>query len=175
MIASYTHDGCPHCGSMHARHFGEGRFVCRRATCYREFRGHRKPRKSLPRVNRRRAKRRNAVQFGDLATYVRTLPCLVEGCDSHRIVAAHVHTRGAGHGAWIVGLDGEHRGNLVPLCRRHHDAQHLAGVPDFERAHRLAICTHSARTRVDSLEHAGVLIGVLATQFGLGPAVEDAA
>ena len=50
--------------------------------------------------NRKRAAARQAEAFGDLAEYVRGLGCLV--CNRRPVEAAHVRSRGAGFGAWIV-------------------------------------------------------------------------
>jgi len=55
--------------------------------------------------------------------WVRAQPCLC--CTAQRTVtdAAHVVSRGAG---------GQDAGNLVPLCRYHHAAQHHWGMTTFQ-------------------------------------------
>jgi hypothetical protein len=66
--------------------------------------------------------------FGPLCTHVRRLPCCTCGAtapsDPH-----HVRSRGAGFGDWLP--DGD--GNVVPLCRRHHDAAGELNVERFAR------------------------------------------
>lgn len=90
----------------------------------------------LRRVNTERAEREQERQFGDLAKYVRTLRCCIPWCPC-AAVAAHVHTR-RNHGAWITPVDGgPKRGNIVPMCVRHHLEQHQHGIKTFQREHGL--------------------------------------
>jgi hypothetical protein len=95
-------------------------------------------RKPLRKVNARRRRAALAEDFGDLAVFVRRLPCLVVGCTRSPVDAAHVRSRGAGHHAWLV-VDGERVGNIVPLCRLHHDEQGQRGVTNFEAKHDLCV------------------------------------
>lgn len=78
-------------------------------------------------MNRTRRARLREEQFGAQAELCRTLPCLV--CDrapeanaSGQSDPAHVVSRGAG---------GKDRGNVVPLCRKHHMRQHAVGWRRF--------------------------------------------
>jgi hypothetical protein len=71
--------------------------------------------KGLRPVNSRRRRAAQAEDFGELAVFVRRLPCLVVGCTRSPVDAAHVRSRGAGHHAWIE-IDGERFGNIVPLA-----------------------------------------------------------
>ena len=72
--------------------------------------------------NPERCAKRYARDFGDLAAYVRTLPCAACGRDGPSD-AAHVRSRGAGGHAW--GEDGH--SNILPMCRQCHTKQHAQG------------------------------------------------
>lgn len=64
-------------------------------------------------INRERAAKKFERNFGEKASFVRSLPCLVSGC----LVpsqAAHARARGMG------GAKGDST-VLVPLCWQHHD------------------------------------------------------
>jgi hypothetical protein len=72
--------------------------------------------KKVQAVNKPRMKQRREEAFGDCARMSRLLPCLV--CDRPPPSdPAHVRARGAG---------GKDAGNVVPLCRKHH--QFMSGV-----------------------------------------------
>ena len=87
--------------------------------------------KGLRRVNAARQGAERERQFGPLAAFVRTLPCAIAGCP-RRTVAAHVHGR-RNAGAWRERPDGGAPvGNLVGLCRAHHDEQHRVGIVTFQ-------------------------------------------
>lgn len=66
--------------------------------------------------------------------FVRARPCVVASPScayaDHQSDAAHVENKARGSGD---------AGNLVPLCRRHHQEQHLYGLKDFERAHKVKL------------------------------------
>jgi len=70
----------------------------------------------------------------DYAEWVRSRPCLLarrsSGLDacSGPVQAAHVKSRGAGGGD---------RGNLIPLCHRHHHDQHQHGIHTFAKRYGL--------------------------------------
>lgn len=67
---------------------------------------------------------------GPYREWIRSLTCeAVEsgGCNG-TVQAAHVRTRGAG---------GADRGNLVPLCAKHHGLQHDMGIKSFQAAYGL--------------------------------------
>lgn len=115
--------------------------------------------KPMRRFNARRRRRALAEDFGDLAVFVRTLPCLVVGCTQSPVDAAHVRSRGAGHHAWLV-LGGERVGNIVPLCRAHHDEQGQRGIKTFEANNVLQVRVGWAKP-VASLAAAAVLVGRL--------------
>lgn len=83
--------------------------------------------------NEKRAQAERERQFGELAEYVRSLPCAVKGCRGFA-EPAHVHTR-RNAGAWRELPTGERVGNIVPLCSWHHREQHRIGVRSFEAAH----------------------------------------
>jgi 5-methylcytosine-specific restriction endonuclease McrA len=55
---------------------------------------------------------------------VRQLPCLICGKSSE---AHHLHSRGAG--------GGDYKWNVVPLCRREHNAIHKMGINAFADKH----------------------------------------
>ncbi len=76
----------------------------------------------MRRRNPERAAKRYDRDFGELAAYVRTLPCA--SCEAPAPSdPAHVKSRGAGGHAW---LENGH-GNIIPLCRLCHNAQHASG------------------------------------------------
>lgn len=69
-----------------------------------------------------------ARRFLDPDSYedrVRWMPCVVclKFGTRHRAEVAHVKSRGAGGGI---------AGNVVPLCRFHHIAQHQQGIQSFQ-------------------------------------------
>lgn len=91
-------------------------------------------RKGLPPVNRPRQARKYVRNFAgpveglDYGAWVRRQPCLVAGCRSRMIQAAHVfRARGMG------GAGGDWR-ELGPLCARHHREQE-AGCLSFLARH----------------------------------------
>lgn len=77
----------------------------------------------LAKVNRKRAKRRRARDFGSKADFVRALPCLV--CGTKPSEPHHFPTRGAG---------GTSK-DLTPLCTEHHREFHGTGAKTFQRRH----------------------------------------
>jgi hypothetical protein len=112
-------------------------------------------------VKRSRLKRRNPVRaqearaedFGELAEFVRGLPCAVAGCKRTPSEPAHVVSRGAGGHAWVM-LDGKPVGNIAPLCRAHHTGgpgvtrpQHTIGLRAFdaENIFHLRLPGHAVR------------------------------
>lgn len=112
----------------------------------------------MRRVNSRRRQIRHARDFGDLAVFVRTLPCLVEGC-AGEVEAAHVRSRGAGGNAWIE-VDGERVGNIVPLCHAHHQEQHHRGQATFHGRHTLRVVwRNGASLSVSTMTDAARTIG----------------
>lgn len=105
--------------------------------------------KPMPRVNSRRRRAAQAEDFGELAVFVRRLPCCVRGCTAGPTDPAHVIGKARGH-AWLeVIVAGEtiRVGNIAPLCRGHHTGapggptrpQHTVGIPTFERENRLEL------------------------------------
>ena len=66
----------------------------------------------LRKTNPERRARAYARNFGAHADTIRSMPCLVPGCQQ-RVEACHVRARGMG------GAKGSWR-DLVPLCREHH-------------------------------------------------------
>jgi hypothetical protein len=75
--------------------------------------------------------------------WIRSLPCCLRGCITRtRVECAHVKTRGAG---------GEDVGNCVPLCRAHHEHQHLIGIKSFQAFHHVDLKDLAARTGADFL------------------------
>ena len=83
-------------------------------------------RKNTPEAKAKR-EAKHERDFGELAEYVRTLPCWVCGLSDESqqtpTQACHVRSRGAGGHAWRE--DGS--GNLAPQCDHHHRLQHSAG------------------------------------------------
>lgn len=77
-----------------------------------------KRRKPLRKRNPERRARLYAEQYGPQAELARTLPCCVCGKPGPSD-PDHVRTKGAG---------GKDRGNIVPLCRRHHDEKGCKGI-----------------------------------------------
>ena len=96
-------------------------------------------------MNPERRELRYARDFGGLAVFVRGLPCLV--CRARPVDPAHVRSRGAGGHAWIGDPDNPAtaRGNLVPLCRKHHREQHDTGLRSFETKHGLVLAAEAER------------------------------
>ncbi len=76
----------------------------------------------LRRRNEERIARRRERDFGELAEFVRGLPCCACG-DHAPSDPAHIKSRGAGGHAWNE--DGT--GNIIPLCRACHTEQHSSG------------------------------------------------
>lgn len=89
--------------------------------------------RGVRRANPRRRKASYARNFGEEADRVRALPCLV--CKALPSDPAHVTSRGAGGG----------RFDLVPLCRVHHDQQHLVGAHSFAGCYRLDLRAEADR------------------------------
>jgi hypothetical protein len=94
-------------------------------------------RSRLKRRNHVRAQEARAEDFGELAEFVRGLPCAVAGCKRTPSEPAHVVSRGAGGHAWSM-VDAKPVGNILPLCRAHHTGgpgvtrpQHTVGWPTF--------------------------------------------
>lgn len=87
-------------------------------------------------VNRERKARRQLRNYGTRGEAVRAMSCLCDGplCVP-KIDAAHVKSRGAG---------GDRR-SLVPLCRFHHDQQHLVGIVTFQHMHGLNLYAEAER------------------------------
>jgi hypothetical protein len=56
--------------------------------------------------------------------WIRSFPCSVPDCGAWPIEAHHVTTRGAG---------GRDEGELIPLCKSHHDTWHTQGRLTFQR------------------------------------------
>lgn len=78
----------------------------------------------MKKENKERKKKARALDFGELAKYVRGLPCCAPGCGAPAPSdPAHVHSRGAGYHAWRENGDG----NILSFCRKHHDLQGLKG------------------------------------------------
>lgn len=96
-----------------------------------------------PRNVGRRA-RAFAEAFGERGAAVRAMPCLCldllpyDRC-SGPIEAAHVRSRGAG---------GTRR-DLVPLCQRHHRAQHSEGIKSFANGFGLDLQAEAQRIAVE--------------------------
>lgn len=70
----------------------------------------------LKRINPERLAELRAKQFNKQADLCRHSPCMV--CGTFPSDPAHVRSRGAG---------GRDKGNVVPLCREHHQRQHQEG------------------------------------------------
>ena len=85
---------------------------------------------NIRRFNAKRQARERERQFGPLAEYIRGQPCDICAAPPPSD-PAHVKAR-RNAGAWLEGPDGV-RGNIVPLCRKHHQEQHWIGVRSFER------------------------------------------
>jgi Putative HNHc nuclease len=80
-------------------------------------------------VNPKRAKARKTRDFGEYAEWIARQPCVVKpSLRWLRTEAAHVRSRGAG---------GHAEGNLVSLCRVHHQEQHDIGIKSFQAKYRL--------------------------------------
>lgn len=87
----------------------------------------------LKRVNPERRASELERCFGDLAEYVRWLPCCICGDFAE---PCHVKTRRMG-GAWRQLPDGTEVGNIAPMCRKHHDEQGSVGIATFQERHRV--------------------------------------
>lgn len=74
----------------------------------------------------------------DFRAWIRHRPCLLhgEGCcyardrEGRFSDPAHVRTKATGAGD---------AGNIVPLCRRHHEEQHRYGIRSFESLHGIRL------------------------------------
>lgn len=68
----------------------------------------------------------------EFRVFVRARPCVVASPScvyaDHQSDAAHVDSKARGSGD---------AGNLVSLCRRHHQEQHLYGIKSFQRVHQV--------------------------------------
>lgn len=86
--------------------------------------------------NAPRLEARYVAAFGAFGEFIRGYPCAVPACGVTEVDACHIHGRGAGGKATHVPdkVSGEVRGNLVPMCRAHHDLQGCLGVRRFEAA-----------------------------------------
>jgi hypothetical protein len=100
--------------------------------------------KAINKVNRARAAKRKARAFGDKASWIRAMSCVVrqraldiafdgwtdpEGmilCGGP-IEVAHAKSRGAGGTS----------AHAVALCKRHHAQQHNVGIQTFERRYSI--------------------------------------
>ncbi len=87
-------------------------------------------------VNRKRRAKEQPRQFGDLAAFVRGLPCLV--CKRTPSQAAHVKGR-RNHGAWLDNGDG----NIAPLCADCHRLQHSIGIVSFQEKHGIDLAAEA--------------------------------
>lgn len=84
-------------------------------------------------VNRERRAKLRAIQFGEHADTVRSLPCCACGSRS-QIHPHHVRSRGAGGTA----------ADLAPLCMTCHDRVHTMGRLSFEAAHGIDLAAVAA-------------------------------
>lgn len=121
--------------------------------------------------------RKHLEDFGPLAMAIRQLPCAVIGCD-RASVPAHVRSRNAGYGAWII-VDGHNIGNLAPLCSGHHtggsgiprDHTQHQGIRTFERSVGLAVkLPGRPERRVDRLAEVAEAVGEWFLQTTKAPA-----
>lgn len=101
----------------------------------------------LRRRNPERHAERLEKDFGPLAEFVRQLPCIV--CGTQPCDPAHVRSRGACNHAWVwVYPEGNvhqayEAGNIVPLCRTHHNEQGHVGILSFQRAHGIDLAAEA--------------------------------
>lgn len=124
------------------------------------------PRKTkVKRVNQKRRREAFKSAFGEKASWIRSLPCVVgvygtqearEGTLFVRSIpecegdmeAAHAVGRGAG------GLLAQ----LIPMCRKHHHEQHTTGINSFEGKYHLSLSMaadlHDALYRASLLDSA---------------------
>lgn len=104
-----------------------------------------RPRKRLPRSNRKRRARRYEENFGERADAVRAMPCLLDGLGGCRgpTEPAHVKSRGAGG----------NRRHLVPLCSGHHAEQHACGILTFQERHGLDLAAKAESLAADFDRH----------------------
>lgn len=78
-----------------------------------------KPKRGVRKVNKERAAKREARDFGPFAAWIRQQPCCAQALGHvGKVEAAHVLSRGAG---------GRSEENLLPLCEVHHRMQHEKG------------------------------------------------
>ena len=76
----------------------------------------------------RRAKRfMETFHSPDFLAWIRTLDCVVVGCNRRNIQAMHVRSRGAG-GKWD---------EVVPACADHHAESHTLGIRTFASKYAL--------------------------------------
>lgn len=93
-------------------------------------------------VNPARRARLNRAAFGPQARLCRKLPCCV--CNKRPPSdPAHVVSRGAG---------GRDLGNIVPLCRRHHNEQGARGIKTFQSEHAIDLAA-IARELAEKVRH----------------------
>lgn len=71
--------------------------------------------------------------FPEHYEWIKTLPCIVEGCQSTGSDPAHVRMSGTDGGTSLKPSDTW----LVPMCRRHHLEQHAVGHYKFEQRHHV--------------------------------------
>lgn len=171
MRIQYDHGPCPKCESTLARHLGEGRFACKGIGCATEFTGRRRQRSRLqPRRKAFGERAEHHIEhYGALGQIARSMPCLVVGCQRRRVEIAHVKSRGAGHGAWIVTENGRLVGNLVPLCMEHHREQHTRGVETFTAEHELHVRGLLFDAYPTTLADAARHVGLYAQHRGVDP------
>lgn len=170
-VNRYIHGDCPGCKGKLAKHLGNGDFQCRSVGCGKVFSGERHQATRLNPVNAKRRRESRAACFGALADFVRALGCCVEACGERRAVDPHhVVTRGAGGQAWRVESDGSFVGNIVPLCRLHHDEVGTRGAKTFEENRQFVFRMGSNRpVFTDTLCKLAIHVGKVASRAGIDP------
>ena len=82
-------------------------------------------------INKPRAEKRRAEDFGPCSRAARRGACAVPGCKSPPPQEpAHVRSRGAGGHDWK---------NVIGLCSKHHREQHDTGVATFAARYRISL------------------------------------